>query len=157
MDNFHTTQDICRLFGVTPQTVKNWADNFSPQLSPTSQPGKGKKRFYSLDDMEVFALIHEYSQRGLNYDDAKVALQNGQRGTIPERVGELALAEPPTLILNLRNKIADLETELHRKTSEASEAQGQVKLLKEQVAEKDRQIRDLYRELAKLEANQDDE
>lgn len=113
-------------------------------------------RHFNLDDLEVFALIHEYSQRGLNYEDAQAALQNGQRGTIPEAVSELSLAEPPTLILSLRDKISQLEEQLRLERSQKDQALGKVELLQKQLDDRERQVRTLYKELARLEAQQEE-
>ncbi len=156
--DFYTTAHITKLFEITHQTVKNWAKEFIAYLSPTAQPPEGKKRMFTLDDVKVFALVHDYSKRGFGYEDAHLALRAGQRGEVPN-TSEIVPTVPPALLVTLREEITHLRTELRKTETERDEAQGQVKilrdLLKEQLAEKEQIIRELYKQLARYEAEQD--
>ena len=103
--DFYTTSGAAKLFQVTDQTVKNWAREFASHLSPTAQPGDGKRRTFTTDDLSVFALVHSYGAKGMNYEDAQAALIAGQRGSIPGGVSELAtVAAPPALLERLREE-----------------------------------------------------
>lgn len=37
--------DVARRFGVNPQTVRQWAEQFSPFLSPDANPNKGGRAY----------------------------------------------------------------------------------------------------------------
>lgn len=79
----YTSRHVCMLFGIAPETVRNWSEEFERYLSVTANPGKGRHRNFTADDMRVFALIHELKNQGLTYDDVHGALSNGQRGEPP--------------------------------------------------------------------------
>ncbi len=79
MDTFSTSQ-VAKRFGVADQTVKNWAAEFAPHLSPTATPQAGKKRAFTVDDVAVLALVHELVGRGRDVSAAHAALNAGQRG-----------------------------------------------------------------------------
>lgn len=87
---------VQRLFNVSPETVRNWADEFKDHLSVTASPGSGRHRLFTHEDMEVFALVAELKDKGLTYNDIHASLQNGQRGDVPQmlvsQVQDLQLA-----------------------------------------------------------------
>lgn len=144
MENNYTTSDIAALFGVSVQSVKNWAREFSDYLTPTATPAAGQKRNFKEDDLRVFALVREYTVRGNTFSDAHMALRAGQRGEIPTS----ALTTPePQLLTKLRDQIDQLNQRLIEEKASGDEARGQVRLLKEILAEKEQQIKSLYIEL----------
>jgi DNA-binding transcriptional MerR regulator len=149
--DFYTTAHVAQLFTVTHQTVKNWSKEFAAYLSPTATPQEGKKRMFTLDDVRVFALVHDYGKRGFGYDDAHLALRSGQRGELPNTT-EVVPTMPPALLTTLREEISSLRLQLRSTETGRDEAQGQVKLLKEQLSDKERQIRELIEENAHLKA-----
>lgn len=146
----YTTSSIAKLFGVTDQTVKNWAKEFAEHLSPTAQPPEGQKRMFTLDDIRVFALVADFSKRGFSYEDAHTSLRSGQRGDIPETAKELSPTVSPQIVAALREENSALQTLLTDRTRERDEAVGQVKLLERQLGQKDKRIEELYRENAEL-------
>lgn len=148
MDEFFTTQHVCRTFKVSHQTVKNWCDEFSTHLSPTALPEAGRKRVFTTNDLEVFALIAEYHKRGFRYEEAHAALKAGQRGQIPEAEGDLTPTVPPALLVQLKDEIAKRDAIIQSLTSERDMERGKVQLLEKQLAEKDAHIKALYIELA---------
>lgn len=79
----YSSRHVCVLFGVAPETVRNWSEEFSRHLSVTANPGKGRHRNFTEEDMRVFALIADQKNQGLTYDDIHGALDNGQRGEAP--------------------------------------------------------------------------
>jgi DNA-binding transcriptional MerR regulator len=80
MNTFSTSQ-VAKRFGVADQTVKNWAAEFAAYLSPTATPEPGKKRAFTVEDVAVFALVHDMVGRGRDPEAAHAALSAGQRGT----------------------------------------------------------------------------
>lgn len=150
--DFYTTSGIAKLFQVTDQTVKNWARQFASHLSPTAQPGDGKRRTFTTDDLTVFALVHSYIGKGMNYEDAQAALIAGQRGSIPSDFSELAtVAAPPALLERLREEISLRDRMIESLKTDRDKRLGQLELLEKQLQDKDREIRQLYRDLATLE------
>ena len=92
----YKSSHVQRLFSVSPETVRNWSEEFAEYLSVTATPGTGRHRIFTHEDMEVFALIAELKEKGLTYTDIHAALKNNQRGEIPpmlvNQVQELQLA-----------------------------------------------------------------
>jgi DNA-binding transcriptional MerR regulator len=151
MDEQFTSQHIIKTFKVSHQTIKNWCDEFAKYLSPTARPGDGKKRFFTADDLKVLSLVHEYHKRGFRWEDAHVALQSGQRGDIPD-TSELVPYENPTAMLALKEEVKNLRLLLEASQSERNMEHGKVELLEKQLAQKEALIKELYREVAILEA-----
>lgn len=152
MDEF-TTPQIARMFDVTDQTVKAWSAEFTPYLSPTATPNKGKKRRFTRTDVEVFALVAEGRNKAQSFEEIHAALRTNQRGEVPAIADELAVVNPTTMIVALKNQVAGLQLQIVQLQADKSEADGQVKLLKEQLADKEQLVRDLYKQVAHLEAD----
>lgn len=155
MDEVFTSQHVIAAFKVSHQTVKNWSDEFDHYLSPQARPGGGKKRFFNIDDMKVFALVNDYHKRGLRWEDAHLALQNHQRGDLPDQDTDITPYTPPALLVSLKDQVNTLSTQLKVTETERDMAIGQVKLLEKQVVEKDKRIEELYQQNADLRANRD--
>jgi DNA-binding transcriptional MerR regulator len=79
----YTTTQLATLFGVKPQTIRNWAEEFIEYLSPTSKPGLNRNRMFTVDDARVFALVAELKKQKLTYADIHATLQSGERGEPP--------------------------------------------------------------------------
>ena len=154
MDELFTTQAVSQTFGVSHQTVKNWSDEFIDYLSPTATPPKGRRRVFTLDDMKIFALVHDYHKRGHTYADAQVALAAGQRGDMPEQ-GSAPLAIPPALVIQLRQELATRDQLIETLKTERDMERGKAQYLERLMEEKEELIRDLYKQLARLEADKD--
>lgn len=149
MDNFFTTGAVTKTFGISPQTVKNWCDEFAQYLSPTATPGESKKRIFTLDDMQVLSLVADYHKRGFRWEDAHAALKMGQRGEIPQE-SAIVNQPPPALLVALRDEISNLQTDLKGAESERDEYKGQVKLLERQLDQREERIVKLVEENADL-------
>ena len=147
-----TTSTIQRVFKRSPQTIRNWAEEFQLYLSDAARPRKGKRRVFNFDDVTVFSLVHDMSHRGFDYTEIGLALKNGQRGELPqELVDEDAL------------QLVDLSPEEIARTltliNERNELKGQVKTLLVEGEKKDEEIKRLNeiinqnnREIGKMEA-----
>ncbi len=155
----YTTGQVMAIFNISRETVRNWSSEFAEFLEDTAKPGKGKHRVFSDDDMRVFALVGELRKQGADHNSIVSNLASGQRGTPPEiDFSALAKTEQHQQIALLQSAVMRLEAERNEAIIEAreaqadrNEAQGQVKLLKEQLADKDQQIKELYKEIARLE------
>ena len=155
MKDHYTTTDVADTFDVSQQTVKNWCAAFEKFLSPAATPGRQRRRLFNADDLAVFALVHDFHDRGYTYEDAQAALSSGQRGEIPD-TNTLTPTVPPAALLKLREEMIARENLIRELTSERDRERGKVeqleKLLKEQIADKDKQIRQLLEELAEMRA-----
>ncbi len=151
-ENTYTTKDIAAIFKVSHQAVKTWAREFALYLSPSAQPESGKRRIFTDDDVRVFALVREYTQRGYNFVDAHLALKAGQRGDIPDTASEITPTPPPQLIIALRQEIAFVNQRLSEEKARGDETVGQVKLLEKLLDQKEHLVRSLYEEIGQLKA-----
>ena len=127
-NRFYSNRQTAALFGVSLETIRNWAYEFNEHLSPTANPGKGKHRLYSQDDLEVFALANELKNQGRTYADIHVALQNGQRGYPPN----LAPDEVQAIVVNEQERRLSTEIEVLQRTviqlkRELDQAEAKVK------------------------------
>lgn len=141
MDTFSTSQ-VAKRFGVADQTVKNWAAEFAPYLSPTAIPEPGKKRAFTADDVSVLALVHELVGRGRDVAAAHAALQAGQRGannalTVAQTSDNLIVVQQE------RDRAQGAVVELRRMLDEMrTDFRGQID-------QRDQRIVELERELAR--------
>lgn len=140
----YTTQHVSNLFNIVNQTVRNYAAEFSHYLSPSARPGANRQRQFTDDDLAVFALIVEMKNNGAIYEDIHAALANGQRGQIPEP-NAITPTNANVMLLALREQVTTLVNEVKRLELENAAKDGQIALLKEQLADANREIRKLER------------
>ncbi len=153
--NRFQTRHVSQLFDVSHQTVKDWCDAFADFLSPTATPGKGRARHFTDEDMRVFALISEIKRSGGTYEDVRIALGAGQRGFVPDQLDQAIMMPQNISITRLRHALEEARREAQQLRDELMQVRGENRLLREQLEARDRQIRQLYRDLAKLEAEDD--
>lgn len=79
----YTSRHAVILYKVTAETIRSWTEEFSVYLSPTANPGKGRHRVFTDDDMQVFAYIQERKKQGAVFEQIHAELANGNRGAIP--------------------------------------------------------------------------
>ena len=149
MDTF-TTAHLAKIFDLTEQTIKSWSAEFASDLSPMATPPAGKRRRFTRADVEVFALVSDYRNKSVSFEEIHLALNTNQRGEVPPIADELAVQDTTTIIMTLKNQMASLQFHITELQSDRSEAEGQVKLLKDQLDAKERLIRQLYEENAEL-------
>jgi DNA-binding transcriptional MerR regulator len=146
------TGDIQRMFGVSPQTVRNWTKEFREYLSAGATPTEpGYTRKFTADDLRVFALVVERTHLGATYTDVQAALSEGKRGEIPATADQ----EKDPIALLSPQEIARTMTII----KERDEARGRIEQLmierdrdRQTVEQKDKEINELNREIGKLEA-----
>lgn len=106
-----------------------------PFLSDGAKPAKGKHRYFTSDDLKIFALI----KSSPDYDSAFLALSNGQRGEIPPLVAEYAISmDAKEQVLLLENRIMQLEARVNELEGEREKriaAEAQVSLLRDLLRE----------------------
>jgi hypothetical protein len=157
----YTTRHICDLFNISHTTVKAWCTSYAPFLSDAAKPGKGKHAAFTLDDLLVFSFVVSHQKRGESHDDIFLSLKNGERGDLPDLLGSNALVpDSRQQIVLLENRIMQLQAEIERLKPFERQTIELNALLKKSEAdlEKSRaEIRELYREIAKLEGRTDSE
>lgn len=98
-----TVSTLVELFGVSKHTVRTWAYRFRHHLSPNANPPRGDKRWFSDQDLGVFALIAHKRGRNASYEEIGRALQDGERVELPAltqslvSAGKIGLTPPPTM------------------------------------------------------------
>lgn len=149
----YMTKDITRLFGISAQSVRTYATEFAEYFSPTATPETGSQRNFSEDDLAVFALVVESKRLGKTYAQIHIDLAAGQRGNPPNTS---PVTRPDSTMVQLRQDLLRLQQEFSKAQTELLRTEGENRLLKEQLREKDEQIRDLYMTIARIEAEQKD-
>lgn len=127
----YSSRHLSALFDITTETVRAWSEEFGTYLSTNANPGRGRHRSFTEGDLEVFALIAEYKNRGLTFQDVHIALQNGQRGEAPD----MSPDEVQSLIVSEQEKrlsfeIQVLQTELQKRQSQIETLLAEVETIK---------------------------
>lgn len=148
----YTTTKVCDLFNVSRETIRNWSAEFSAYLSAGANPGPDRTRYYSDDDLKVMALIAQMKRQGMVYADIHLSLRAGQRGEIPQEAQALAATERGRLN-QLQRHVGDLEAALTQTLEEKQKMAGQIELLKDQLEAAQQEIKQLNREIGRLEAD----
>lgn len=147
----YTAIQVAHLFHLARETVRQYSLEFSAVLSPGANPGTGRTRVYTDDDLEVFALIVEMKGQGRQYDDIHASLANGQRGSIPESAGAMIPADVPKPT-QLQARVNMLEAQLASKHDEITRLTALLDRSDTQLSESRKEIRALYEEIAVLKA-----
>jgi DNA-binding transcriptional MerR regulator len=150
-----TSKHIQALFKIAPQTVRNWSGEFSQYLSATAGGGEGWRR-YTIDDLAVFSLIKELSDKGQRYPDIHTTLRTGQRGTVPsitpeelnallagdvERELAEKLASERSEAITLRDQVMALETKVTSLTEDNIRLETTNEELRKQILRLEGQLR----------------
>jgi DNA-binding transcriptional MerR regulator len=139
-----TTKHAQVLFRVaSPQTIRNWAKEFAPYLSPSATPGSGNTRQFTVEDMKVLALIAQLSSEGRSFNDIHASLASGQRGELPS-------ISPEEIDVLVAGEIErQLSTQLH-------ESQELARRLQEELDELKTQVQPVHNENIRLKAQIED-
>ncbi|MAW88496.1 MAG: hypothetical protein CMJ42_18405 [Phyllobacteriaceae bacterium] len=155
MDKYQT-RHITQLFEISHQTVKDWTEAFADFLSPTATPGKGRARHFTEDDLRVFTLVSEIKRSGGTFEDVRAALAAGQRGTLATDLDQQLMLPTDLSITRMKKALTDAREEAQMIRDELMQVKGENRLLREQLEAREQSIRELYRQMARLEAGQGD-
>jgi DNA-binding transcriptional MerR regulator len=144
----YTTTEVRQIFSTSRQTVSNWCRDFGAYLSPTATPEEGSHRKFTDADMTVFALVADMRAQGGTSEMIHAALRMGQRGGVNT---DLALVPIAQQSMALQARVRQLEGDVDAMRLEAARTEGEVRILRAMLDEKEAVIRALYREIAKLE------
>jgi DNA-binding transcriptional MerR regulator len=165
MSEKYTTEHLTALYGVSPATIRTWALEFKEFLTPEANPGQGRQRFFSAEDMAVFDLIATYKQDGKLFEDIHAALASGQRGGKPDvtpvDLSTMLDTQSNAALINQNEQLARRITQLmaEMENLKAFERENvalkkEVEMLREQMQKTDTQgseIKTLIREIGRLE------
>jgi DNA-binding transcriptional MerR regulator len=173
----YSTRHVCTLFQVSSETVRTWAEEFQEHLSVNANPGTGRHRQFTEDDMRVLSLVSQMKRDNMTFVDIHVSLKGGQRGNPPvlpasevqalvvgEREAQLA-----SQIQRLQQIVAQIEQErdallpireenIRLKARLEATEESTHKRIQELAAQLEKaqvEIKQLHREMGKLEAQAD--
>lgn len=157
----YLTSHVTKIFGVSPQTVRNWSEEFARHLSPAAAPGKGRNRFFSESDFRVFALIAAMKKRGAPNDEIHVNLAAGQRGELPPLppaadMNLVIMSDHARAMATLKVERDTALAELQKAQAETQQLQGKNNLLTDQLNAAQEKIDKLNRQIWQLEAQLED-
>jgi DNA-binding transcriptional MerR regulator len=88
MVNPRTPSQVAQLLGVSADTVRRYADQFSAHLSPSASPGKGNPRTFDEDDLAVLAYALELRRESLSLEEVAARLRTGVIAGPPAAIAE---------------------------------------------------------------------
>jgi len=94
-----TPAQCAETLSIPASTIRRWAKKFSPYLS--EQPGK--KRSYTISDLDIFRQIHHLSSQGLSLDQIADSLKVRE----PEQVKAVELLALDDFAQALESLFAD--------------------------------------------------
>lgn len=129
-EELYNTRHLTALFGITKETVRVWAEDFAKFLSLHANPGRSKPRFFTPEDVSIFALIAELKSENLSIGDIQAALENGQRGSVPD----LAPEEIERMLIVREGQGRSMDVELLQQSLSKLQAQYNETLAQYQIA-----------------------
>lgn len=140
MEKTYSSGQAAALFGVNPETIRRRAEAFSEYLSVNANPGKGRERRLTEDDMRVLSLVHQMNGEGLSFEDIRPTLAAGQRGDIPEKT-TLARQQQVALADEYRARVAELQIRLEMSEDIRREQQRQIGQLQREIGRLEEQLK----------------
>ena len=113
MPDRYQNRHIQNLFNISAPTVRTWADEFSEFLSPSANPPPNKTRYFTEEDVRVFATISRMRDEKESLDNIRQSLEAGVRDNLPVDVPkELIDITASEMGLKLFSEIADMRQEI---------------------------------------------
>ena len=143
------TGDVADMFGLTPQTIRDWVKRpeLSDLFSLSARPVNGKHADFTEDDVSVVNSIWYMTQEG-NHDWRSIGenLRSGWRHPqLPERAAFVAASTAPSVMLAARTLNAEKQSE--SSLAIIRQKDDQIDLLNQRLmeleAQKDEQIRQI--------------
>ena len=143
----YRTKDLYTVFGVSHQTIKNWAKDFADYMSPTARPEKDHQRRFTEDDLRVFDLVKRLKQQGRVNEEIRAALGAGQRGELPDMPSDLVPVPHATALAIASRRVADLELMLLDERLKNARLEGKVETLEKMLDKAQEQVYQLRLQL----------
>ena len=118
-----TPAQCAETLSIPASTIRRWASKFAPYLSEQ----RGKKRSYTISDLDIFRQIHHLSSQGLSLDQIAVSLKVRE----PDRVKAVELMALDDFALALESLFADnarLQEQVDEKQKQISQLHAVVSL-----------------------------
>jgi DNA-binding transcriptional MerR regulator len=133
----YSSSQAAAVYHVSNETIRNWSEEFSRYLSFMANPGKGRTRSFSDEDMQVLALIAEMKANGSTFEEIHISLGRGQRGDAPA----LQVEEVKAMISGEQERRLMLEIEYLKRSLQDSVARSaQAEELKEKYIRLEAQV-----------------
>lgn len=160
----YTSKDLSQRFGITNETLRQWANEFRRHLTAGAGRADGKHRRFTFADLEVLQLVAEMRAQNAKWEDIHASLDTGERGVpsvdpsalIPLE-GQKQLAILYDTIESQRTQLANLQLLLTSANTRADRAEGAQDTLKTQLAEAQEAIIQLRIKINALESGKSDE
>ena len=110
-----TPAQVAQTLSVPPSTLRRWAKHFASYLSPQS----GKKRVYTIADLDTLRRIQELSAQGLSY--AQIAQNLTIISAPPADTALVSIADFAQALESAHAQLASLQAQL---TQQAEELQA---------------------------------
>lgn len=154
MSKSYTAQQVATMYQISDETVRKYAIEFIDYLSPTANPGDGRTRFFTEDDMRVLSYVVERKKTGAVFTDIHTELRNGQRGEPPALEPE----EISALTTDTDRRRLELQVELL--TGELQATRGELERLRQiekQALRNEAKLEMLQEQLSKTEEKYEQE
>ena len=107
-----TPAQVAQTLSVPPSTLRRWAKHFASYLSPQS----GKKRSYTIADLDTLKRIQELSAKGLSYD--QIAQTLSVVSAPPADTALISVADFAQALESAHAQLASLQAQLTQQADE---------------------------------------
>ena len=152
-ENIFKTSDVKAIYGVESWTVIRWADDFKAYLTKGACPDKpNTPRFFTYEDVEKLALIHEMRKVHRPTAEISAALAKGEKGIPPDDVNALVYVGNPNTPLALQERVKKLTAMLLEKDQMLKTANSNIENLERDRESLRRELRDAYIQIGNLQS-----
>lgn len=162
----YSIRHACTLFKVSSETIRTWAEEFGNYLSVSANPGAGRHRQFTDDDMAVLSLVSDMKRENMTFADIHTSLKSGQRGNAPvlhaSEVQALVVGERETQLVAQIHKLEEMIIKLEQERDALLPIRDENIRLKVRLEENEKlatqlqaaqdEIKQLYRQIGSLEA-----
>lgn len=130
MTDRYTTTQLSEILEKTPQTIRNWTEEFSDFFTPLATQD-GRNKLYTVEDLSVLSFIKEMREAGFRPKEIHNALARGDRSDIDVEELEISLRNveanlnPTKILVELQiaqQQIDALNSELETMRQELTES-----------------------------------
>lgn len=142
--------DVARHFDRDIETIRRWTLEFASYLSPdANSQGRNKSR-YSDTDMAILTLIRDMYDRGASVDEIHLALKSGQKGDFDGFLQNTRVQLTESDVQQL-SEIAMERDGLRLRVQELERDNARLQAKAEQLSDLQAEIKELYKEIGRLE------
>lgn len=174
MDKRIESKHLAARFGISQQAIYDRASALQEFLSPSANPAKGHKRWFTEHDVSVLTFADQMLDDNATFDDIRVSLSQPNVQLPPavltdEEISALMISDKESrailqvqVLTNEVARLQDVNERLEIEAGKSREYREQVIRLEQQVEmvqselEREREntpdVTDLYRQIGKLEA-----